>query len=346
MATRNSTTSAPCYLSLTGDQWRKKIAEADRRAIVCALCPRQCGVNRIAGERGFCRAGNRIVLASAFPHHGEEPPVSGTHGSGTIFFSGCTLQCCFCQNYQISHQKTGREYSIESCAEEMLNLQRRGCHNINLVTPTHFLPWILRALYTARNSGLRLPIVYNCGGYERPETLRLLDGIVDIYLPDMKYGSSLSSWKYSHARDYVSVNRHAITEMYSQAGPLVTDSEGIARRGTIIRHLILPDNLAGSQQVVNVVRLHFPPESLTVSIMAQYRPMFRAYRYKRLNRTITPEEYRRACDLFIDAGFGGYYQELDSMDSNYCIDFTTRKDERLGEIDRETGRNSPADRER
>src|SRR5271157_1850067 len=192
----------PSFLFLSPHEWDERIREADRIATSCGLCPRRCGVNRMKGEKGFCKAPGELVISSIFPHHGEEPPISGKGGSGTVFFTYCTLKCLFCQNFQLSHLAEGVPYTPSELAEKMLGLQNMGCHNINLVTPTHFLPWILKALKEASRNGLTVPIVYNCGGYELASVMSLLAGIVDIYLPDMKYGSTAEAKRYSSAPDY------------------------------------------------------------------------------------------------------------------------------------------------
>jgi putative pyruvate formate lyase activating enzyme len=317
------------YNYLTDKEWDAKIAELDRLASRCELCPRQCGVDRRKGERGFCGAPAGLVLSSVFPHHGEEPPISGRGGSGTVFFTYCTLKCVFCQNFQLSHLSEGAPCSPSELAERMLVLQKAGCHNINLVTPTHFLPWILRALKVAAGSGLTIPVVYNCGGYERVPVMALLAGIVDLYLPDMKYGDNAQAARYSRAPDYVEINRAAVREMFRQAGPLRMDAAGVAFRGLCIRHLVLPENAAGTGAIFDFLRTAFDPRDLYISLMAQYRPLYRAEDFPAINRTVTAEEYEPLKRKFIEAGFGGYYQELSRMDTSFVIDFKKRKSERL-----------------
>jgi putative pyruvate formate lyase activating enzyme len=266
----------PSYLVLDEPQWKEKIDCADAIAAACALCPRQCGVNRGAGERGFCDAPGHLFISSIFPHHGEEPPFSGSHGSGTVFFSFCTLRCPFCQNYQISHEGEGRQFSEQELAGKMLGLQQQGCHNINLVTATHFLPWFLRSLRIAARGGLEIPILYNCGGYENAEALDVLNGIVDIYLPDMKFGDNADALRYCRAGDYVEVNQRAVRSMFKQVGPLRIDTNGIAYRGMCIRHLVLPNGKAGSGKILDFLLSTFDPSEITISLMAQYRPMYKA----------------------------------------------------------------------
>jgi putative pyruvate formate lyase activating enzyme len=319
----------PSYTFLDNSAWEERIAGADRRAQTCELCPRRCGVNRLRGEKGFCGALGAMRISSVFPHHGEEPPISGSGGSGTVFFSHCTLKCVFCQNYQISHLGEGRPYPVEELAQRMLELQRQGCHNVNLVTPTHFLPWILRAVREAATQGLAIPLVYNCGGYELTETLELLQGVVDIYLPDMKYGSGEAAGEFSGAVDYVDVNHQAVRAMFRQVGALVLDRNGIATRGICIRHLVLPNGLAGSESVASFLASAFDPDDITISLMAQYRPLYRAREFQELNRPIARDEYAEARRLFEDAGIGGYYQRAQELDGRYVIDFTRRKHQRL-----------------
>jgi putative pyruvate formate lyase activating enzyme len=262
----------------------------------CTLCPRECRVNRLEGQRGFCKVGERAMVSSVGPHFGEEAPLVGKQGSGTIFFSGCNLGCLFCQNYDISHLMSGEEVSEEELARQMLFLRGLGCHNINLVTPTHVVPQILRALALARHQGLDLPVVYNCGGYESLETLRLLNGEVQIYMPDFKYGDNDAGRKYSCVDDYFHRASEALREMYRQVGDLVIDQQGIAQKGLLIRHLVLPGGLAGTEQVMRFVAQELSPNSY-VNVMAQYYPQYRATEFPELNGRITDQEYRQAIDI-------------------------------------------------
>jgi putative pyruvate formate lyase activating enzyme len=319
----------PSYSYLDPQQWDALIATLDSIASSCALCPRHCGVNRLAGERGFCRAPKELYISSIFPHHGEEPPISGTGGSGTVFFSCCTLRCAFCQNWQISHEGEGEPYSTERLAERMLWLQTQGCHNINLVTPTHFLPWIIRALKEASADGLSVPIVYNCGGYELPEIVRLLKDVVDIWLPDMKYGDNGPAREYSGAKDYVEINRQAVREMVRQTGEWKVTDDGIACRGVCIRHLVLPENKAGSAEIVEFLRSIVDPRDVAVSVMAQYRPKYQAANHPEIARPSSAQEYLSAVRLFRDAGFEGFFQEHEEIDGRFFIDFAKRKDQPL-----------------
>ncbi len=268
----------------------------------CRLCPRRCGANRLEGEVGVCSSTARLKVHSAGPHFGEEPPLVGRWGSGTIFFSNCNLLCCFCQNWEINHRGDGAFLGIDALADMMLALQERGCHNINLVTPTHVVPHIVRAVIHAIPRGLRLPLVYNTGGYDNPEIVALLDGIVDIYLPDFKYQDGEVAAKFSAgARDYPEVAAEVIREMHRQVGVLAVDERGIARRGLIIRHLVLPNNLAGTDRFVRWVAAELGPGT-AVNIMSQYRPEHRAPGMAELARRLTPEEWRQALAWAREAG--------------------------------------------
>jgi len=317
------------YTYFTHDDWNRRITELERVAGCCELCPRRCGVDRFEGERGFCAAPGELVIASIFPHHGEEPPLSGTGGSGTVFFSHCTLKCVFCQNYQISHEQEGRPFSVGEMAQKMIGLQERGCHNINLVTATHFLPWVIRALQKASDSGLTLPVVYNCGGYELVETVDLLKDVVDIWLPDMKYGDNVPARRYSAAPDYVEVNQAAIRRMFRQVGPLRCAAEGIAERGLCIRHLVLPNDQSASREVLAFLKNTFDPQDVTISLMAQYRPFYESERHPPISGCLAPVEYEQIKAAFVEAGFGGFYQEPERLDTSFCIDFKQRKEEPL-----------------
>jgi putative pyruvate formate lyase activating enzyme len=260
----------------------------------CRCCPRQCGVNRIQGRRGFCRAPSRPVVYSAHPHFGEELPLVGQKGSGTIFFSNCNLRCVFCQNWPISHEGRGREIRDEDLADMMIGLQNMGCHNINLVTPTHVMPNILSAARIALKMGLNIPLVYNTSGYERLEMVQLLDGIVDIYLPDFKYMNSKKAAQYSAgASDYPEVAKKAIFEMNRQVGELKIDKRGVARRGLIIRHLVMPNRVAGTREFVRWVAETLP-KSTYVNIMSQYRVEYEAFDYPEIARGITVQEFLEA----------------------------------------------------
>lgn len=260
----------------------------------CRLCPRQCGVNRLKGERGFCQAPAKCMVYSFHPHFGEEVPLVGQNGSGTIFFSNCNLRCIFCQNWPISLEGRGQEITDEELAEMMLKLQKIGCHNINLVTPTHVMPNIISATRIALKKGLHIPLVYNTSGYERLEMLKILDGIVDIYLPDLKYMDGEQAAKYSSgASDYPELTQKAIVEMHRQVGVLKSDKHGYAVRGLIIRHLVMPNRVAGTEKFVKWVAEHLPRNTY-VNIMAQYRVEYKAYEYPEIARGITVEEFLEA----------------------------------------------------
>jgi len=254
----------------------------------CRVCPRNCGVNRLAGEVGFCRTGALARVASAGAHFGEEPVLVGRNGSGTIFFQRCNLGCVFCQNYDISHFDGGVETSAAELSQLMLTLQKRGCHNINLVTPTHVVPQILEAIIIARQEGLVVPIVYNCGGYESVEMLEVIEGYIDIYMPDFKYASAEAGLKYSGVPDYPQVAQAALAEMYRQVGPLKIDDKSIAVRGVLVRHLVLPADLADSRKVIDIVAETAP--GCGINVMGQYHPCYRANEFDELMRLPAREE--------------------------------------------------------
>jgi putative pyruvate formate lyase activating enzyme len=253
------------------------------------------------GKTGFCGTGDRPYISSWNPHFGEEAPLVGNHGSGTIFMTHCNLGCLFCQNWTISHQDEGNIYSFEAFADIMMTLQKYGCHNINLVTPTHQVPMILRSLEIAIDKGLKVPLVYNCGGYESIETLKILDGIIDIYMPDFKYADSGPAKEYSNAEDYPSVVKETIKEMHRQVGDLVMDSNDIALKGLLVRHLVLPEGLAGTEKIVKFLVEEVSPDTYT-NIMAQYYPCYKAQDHPPLDRRITNAEYRKAVKAARDAG--------------------------------------------
>jgi len=259
----------------------------------CRLCPRECRVDRLNGEKGVCQAGLEPMVSSAFPHFGEEPPLVGYHGSGTIFLTHCNLRCVFCQNYDISHLGNGKPITSSEMARVMIRLQDMGCHNINLVTPTHYAPQIVASLPEAIEKGLRLPIVYNCSGYESIEVIRLLEGVVDIYMPDAKYMDGKHSKQFSNAPDYPEVIKGVLKEMHRQVGDLTTDSKGIAERGLLIRHLVMPDGVASSEAVLRFIAEEISAHSY-VNIMDQYRPEYGAHEFPEINRRITQKEYLEA----------------------------------------------------
>jgi putative pyruvate formate lyase activating enzyme len=268
----------------------------------CRLCPRACGANRLKGEKGVCQSVSRVKVYSMHPHFGEERPLVGRGGSGTIFFSNCNLRCVFCQNWEIAHRGDGQFRTDDELARLMISAQAAGCHNINLVTPTHYVPNIVNAVRMAIPRGLTVPLVYNCGGYEPVEIIRMLDGIVDIYLPDFKYMDSAMSEKYSSgAVGYPERAAEAIEEMHRQVGELTVDERGIAVRGLIIRHLVMPQNIAGTDKFVKWVAGKLT-RSTYVNIMAQYRPEHLARKYPELSRRISNEEFSRAVGWAREAG--------------------------------------------
>jgi len=291
----------PSYLKLPAGALTHTAERAEEMLKSCTLCPRECKVDRTTRKRGFCRTGDKPFVSSWGPHFGEECPLVGLHGSGAIFFGYCNLGCLFCQNYEISHLGQGSEMSCERLAEIMLELQQDGCHNINLVTPTHQMPMILRALSIAAGQGLAVSIVYNCGGYESLEAVKLLDGIIDIYMPDFKYADPEMSFKYSKAKDYPAVAKAAIKEMHRQVGDLVMDESGIALRGLLLRHLVLPGGIAGTREVVRFIAEEISKNTY-VNIMDQYYPCYQAFDHPPLNRRITKEEFKEAIEFALEAG--------------------------------------------
>lgn len=295
MRARDGFVPAYAGLAATGELARRAGA-ASRHLESCDLCARYCRVNRrLTTEGAVCRTGERAVVASYGAHHGEEDPLRGRRGSGTIFFSWCNLRCVFCQNWDISQKGVGCEVAPAAIAGMMLELQAQGCHNINFVSPSHVVAQIVAAVHLAAQRGLRLPLVYNTGGYDSPEALALLDGIVDIYMPDMKYGDAALARKYSKVRDYVAVNRAAVREMHRQVGDLVLDADGIAQRGLLVRHLVLPGGVAGTEAVLGFVAREISRDTY-LNLMDQYRPCYRADEYPELDRPLAAAEYRAALD--------------------------------------------------
>lgn len=293
--------AVPSYLKLHREGRLREIADRiERRMRGCDLCPRRCGVNRLEGETGACRSGARPLVASAQPHFGEEPSISGTRGSGTVFFANCNLGCIFCQNYDLSHLAQGREIGCEDLARAMLALQDRGCHNINLVSPTHMLHPILQALLAAVPLGLRLPLVYNSGGYDAAGALRLLDGVFDIYMPDFKYGDAGSGQRLSGVPDYPQRAREAVAEMHRQVGDLRVDERGVAFRGLLVRHLVLPEGLAGTWEVMSF--LCGLSRDTCVNVMGQYHPAYRAREHPAMGRRPTRREVEEGVSLAREAG--------------------------------------------
>ena len=298
--------------TISGTELQKRVEAAYSLLESCRVCPRRCRVNRLKNDKlGFCRSGLNPVISSINAHHGEEPPLSGTKGSGTIFLTNCNLRCAYCQNYPISQLGNGAERTPGELACQMIWLQEQGCHNLNLVTPTHFMPQILKAFGIARQRGFNLPVVYNTSGYESLEALRLLDGIVDIYLPDMRYSDEDAARTYSVAPHYQEINRAAIKEMYRQVGNLVLDEDGIAARGLIIRHLILPGGLSGTEGVMKFLAEEISKD-VHISLMSQYFPAFKAHEFNELSRRITDDEYETAYQAMVKYGLeNGWVQELE-----------------------------------
>ncbi len=301
---------SPDYLKLPQEEFERRIEILYQRMYKCDICPRNCGVDRYETNKGICRMTTTLKIASINLHFGEEPPISGSRGSGTIFFSGCPLRCKFCQNYPISQLLNGNYITEEELAEAMVDLQRRGAHNINLVTPTHFVPQIVKATFIAKEKGLKIPLAYNTAGYESVETLKLLDGIVDIYMPDIKYSDNYWARKLSAVPNYWDVVRPALKEMYRQVGPLRMDEEGVAYRGVLVRHLVLPNNASGTDKVFKFIAEEVGKD-VYISLMSQYFPTYKAFDDPVVNRRITREEYEEAVRLLHKYGLeNGYIQEM------------------------------------
>jgi putative pyruvate formate lyase activating enzyme len=301
----------PAYLQISAAELRERVSLAYARMERCDLCARCCKVNRLDGHLGVCKTGLQARVSSYGPHLGEENPLRGWKGSGTIFFARCNLRCQFCQNHDISQTDAGNEVTSQEVARMMLELQTMGCHNINLVSPSHVVPQILAALTLAVQSGLRLPLVYNSGGYDSLESLQLLDGIVDIYMPDMKFANGGHAKKYSRAQDYPQVNRVAVKEMHRQVGDLQIDENGLATRGLLVRHLVLPRNLAGTRQIVQFLVDEISKRTY-LNLMAQYYPAYNANRFPELNRLITRNEYKAAVRIAREVG-------LTNLDTDFVM---------------------------
>ena len=292
----------PAYLRLQQDgTFAQRIDAARAKLRACDLCPRRCGVDRLAGELGFCQTAERAWVASFTPHLGEEAPLVGRNGSGTIFFTHCNLGCVFCQNYDISHQSAGEPVTPRQLADMMLHLQRQGCHNINFVSPSHVIVPILEALAIAATEGLRLPLVYNTGGYDAPETLALLQGIIDIYMPDFKFWDPASGLKYCGIPDYPEVARQAIVAMHRQVGDLIIDDNGVARQGVIVRHLVMPGGIEETRAILKFVATTLSVDTY-VNLMPQYRPCGEAHRFEDLKRRLTVAEFEAAVLAAMEAG--------------------------------------------
>lgn len=300
----------------------------DRILNRCVICPHKCKVNRKSQEKGFCNAGYNPVISSVMPHHGEEPPVSGNRGSGTIFFSYCNMKCVYCQNYQISQEFEGTEYGTSELADSMIKLQNLRCHNINFVSPTIWIPQIVKALSAARKKGLSVPTVFNTGGYDNPKIIKMLDGIIDIYMPDMRYSNNNMAIKYSMVEEYVRYNRQSVKEMYRQVGGLKLDAAGVAVRGLLVRLLVLPENIGGIKKTLDFIKNELSTD-VYLSIMAQYHPAYRAFEYQKLSRMIKAKEYLEVVNYAEKLGFSsGWTQDYISLNSQkdlFIPDFKDKK---------------------
>lgn len=286
--------------TLREGKFPEKIAAAKQMLSPCTVCPRECGVDRLGREKGFCGLTDKAMIASVQPHFGEESPLVGSGGSGTIFITSCNLKCVFCQNYEISHLMEGQEEDANQIGRHMLDLQQMGCHNINFVTPSHVVPQLIEAIHWAAENGLNVPIVFNTGGYDKVETLRLLEGVVDIYMPDLKFMDSKVSKELMDAPDYPDVVLAAIREMHRQVGDLEMSAEGIASRGLLVRHLVMPDDLASTRQAMRF--LAGLSANTYVNIMNQYRPCGSAVRMPKVNRSVTRQEYTQALEIAQEEG--------------------------------------------
>ncbi|MCM8762393.1 MAG: radical SAM protein [Candidatus Omnitrophica bacterium] len=287
---------------------KERAEQLEKILTSCTLCPRKCKIDRTSEEKGVCGVGKDLVVSSYGPHFGEEPELVGIHGSGTIFLTHCNLLCIYCQNYEISHLGVGDIISEEKLSDVMLKLQKDGCHNINLVTPTHFTPQIVKSIKYAIEKGLDIPIVWNCSGYENVDIIKSLNGIVDIYMPDIKYSESEPAKKYSNAPDYFERCKESIEEMYRQVGDLKVNSSGIAEKGLLVRHLVLPDNLAGSEKVLRFIA--GLSKNTYINIMDQYRPCGKAYLYPEINRRPTEEEFRQVLKIAVDLGLHRGFESI------------------------------------
>lgn len=305
----------PTYLKAYQEGKLQEKSEKLYQALACCtLCPRNCRVNRLEGKFGFCKTGKKARVYSYFSHYGEEPAISGENGSGTIFFSNCNLRCAYCQNHEFSQLGKGREVSEEELASFMLELQQEGCHNINFVTPTHNIPQILKALVLTVEKGLKIPLVYNSSGYDSVETLRLLEGIFDIYLPDARYGESAPALKYSQAKDYPAINKIALKEMHRQAGVAKLNNDDVIESGLIIRHLVLPNNLSSTDKIMRFIAQELSPDTY-ISLMSQYFPCHKAKDYPELSRRIRQEEYSAAMEIMYSCRLhNGWVQDEQGLD--------------------------------
>ena len=298
----------PSYLNLKKEELNLRVKELFKILENCEICPRKCHINRLKGEQGVCQLGAKPVVSAFHPHFGEESVLVGEFGSGTIFFTSCNLACVYCQNYEISQLRIGKEISFERLAEMMIKLQDLGCHNINLVSPTSHVPTIVKSLVIAKDMGLKLPLVYNTNAYDSVEVLKLLDGIIDIYMPDTKYSDNSLALKYSDAPNYFEIMKKAIKEMHRQVGDLVLDKNGIAIKGVLVRHLVLPNDIGGSEKIFDFLSKEISKNTF-LNIMDQYRPCFKAKDFPELNRPITRGEYLKTIELAKKAGLKRLYKE-------------------------------------
>jgi len=296
----------PSYLNLSKKDLNLRIGKLFKNLENCEICPRKCRANRLGGKEGFCKLGGLPMVSAHHPHFGEESVLVGTHGSGTCFFTSCNLSCVYCQNYEISQLRIGAEISFKMLSQAMVELQNMGCHNINLVTPTPQVPQIVKSLLIAIEKGLKIPLVYNTCSYDSVEVLKLLDGIIDIYMPDARYSEDKIALKYSNAPRYFEIMKETIKEMHRQVGDLVIDERGIAVRGLLVRHLVLPNNLAGSEKIFEFLVKEISKNTF-LNIMSQYFPYFRAREFLELNRPITEKEYQEAIELAKKAGLKRLY---------------------------------------
>ncbi len=301
-----------------------KIKKLNKLLKSCSLCPHKCGIDRYSGTDGFCHSGAKPVVSTSMIHHGEEPPISGSRGSGTIFFSNCNMRCVYCQNYQISQESEGEEISTRGLANNMIALQEKGVHNINLVSPTIWVPQIVESFSIAKKSGLNLPFVYNTGGYDHPGIIKMLKGIIDVYMPDIRYSDSSMAQKYSAVKDYVKFNRDSILEMHRQVGGLEIDKNGIARKGLLIRLLVLPDNIGGIKDTLDFIKNRLSGNTY-LSIMAQYHPVYRAGSYPELSRRVSAGEYLEIIEyaqkLGLDCGWTQDHSSLEPGKDEFIPDF-------------------------
>lgn len=296
----------PSYLNLSKKDLNQRIEELFKILEDCEVCPRKCHVNRLKSEKGYCQLGFLPVVSAFHPHFGEESPLVGSFGSGTIFFTSCNLSCVYCQNYEISQLRIGEEISFERLAQMMINLQNRGCHNVNLVTPTSQVPQILKSLSIAINQGLKIPLVYNTNTYDSIKVLKLLDGVIDIYMPDTKYTDNKTALRYSNVPGYFETMKKAIGEMHRQVGDLVLDKNGVAPKGLLVRHLVLPNNLAGSKKIFEFLSKEISNNTF-LNVMEQYHPCYKAFEFPELSRRITDKEHQEAIKLAKKVGLKRLY---------------------------------------